>query len=80
MQVRLVVYIRHGCHLCTDMVHELELLKTGLDFGYTLCDIDTDAALAARYGDAVPVLMGGDTEVCRFFLDHDRLREYCGAA
>jgi thioredoxin reductase (NADPH) len=80
MQVQLVVYIRHGCHLCTGMVHELELLKTELDFGYTLCDVDTDAALVERYGDRVPVLVGGNTEVCRFFLDRDRLREYCGAA
>ena len=80
MQVRLVVYIRHGCHLCTDMVHELELLKTELDFDYTLSDVDTDAALVEKYGDRVPVLVGGDTEVCWFFLDRDRLREYCGAA
>lgn len=80
MQVQLVVYIRHGCHLCTDMVHELELLKTELDFDYTLCDVDTDAALVERYGDRVPVLVGGDTEVCWFFLDRDRLREYCGVA
>ena len=57
----------------------IELLKTELDFGYTLCDVDTDAALVARYGDRVPVLVGGDTEVCAFFLDRDRLREYCGA-
>ena len=80
MQVRLVVYIRHGCHLCTDMVHELELLKTELGYDYTLCDVDTDAALVEKYGDRVPVLVGGDTEVCWFFLDRDRLREYCGAS
>ena len=80
MQVRLVVYIRHGCHLCTDMVHELELLKTELGYDYTLCDVDTDAALVEKYGDRVPVLVGDDTEVCWFFLDRDRLREYCGAA
>lgn len=80
MQVQLVVYIRHGCHLCTEMVRELEQLKTELDFTCTLCDVDTDAALVEKYGDRVPVLVGGDTEVCWFFLDRDRLREYCGTA
>jgi len=80
MQVQLVVYVRHGCHLCTDMVQELELLKSELDFGYTLCDVDTDAVLVDKYGDRVPVLVGGDTEVCWYFLDRDRLREYCGVS
>jgi len=80
MQVQLVVYVRHGCHLCTDMVQELELLKSELDFSYALCDVDTDAALVDKYGDRVPVLVGGDTEVCWYFLDRDRLREYCGVS
>ena len=77
MPPRLTVYIRHGCHLCTDMVRELEQLQAELEFGYRLCDVDADAALTERYGDQVPVLLGGETELCRYFLDTDRLREYC---
>lgn len=80
MPLRLTVYVRHGCHLCTDMVRELERLKAELGFGYRLCDVDADAALAARYGDQVPVLLAGGTELCRYFLDTERLREYCRRA
>ena len=39
-----------------------------------------DPALATRYGDRVPVLLAGDTELCCHFLDEDRLREYCRGA
>lgn len=77
MPARLTVYIRHGCHLCTDMVRELERLQAELGFAYRLRDVDADAGLAARYGDRVPVLAAGATELCRYFLDADRLREYC---
>jgi len=77
MPASLTVYVRHGCHLCTDMVDELEVLKAELDISYTLCDVDTDTALVEKYGSRVPVLVGGDTEVCWYFLDRDSLREYC---
>jgi thioredoxin reductase (NADPH) len=59
------------------MVRELEQLHAELEFAYRLCDVDADAALARRYGDRVPVLLAGGTELCRYFLDADRLREYC---
>jgi thioredoxin reductase (NADPH) len=39
-------------------------------------DVDDDPELATRYGERVPVLLAGDTELCCHFLDEDRLREY----
>ena len=72
----LTVFVRQGCHLCTDMLQSLEYLKSALDFRYRVRDVDEDAALAARYGDRVPVLVAGTTELCWYFLDSERLREY----
>ncbi|MGB7932515.1 MAG: glutaredoxin family protein [Gammaproteobacteria bacterium] len=72
----LTVFVRQGCHLCTDMLQSLEYLKSELDFRYRVRDVDEDAALAARYGDRVPVLVADATELCWYFLDTDRLREY----
>jgi hypothetical protein len=72
----LTVFVRQGCHLCTDMLHDLEQLKSELDFSCRVRDVDEDAALAARYGDRVPVLVSGEGELCWYFLDADRLREY----
>ncbi len=76
MTRELTVFVRQGCHLCTDMLNALEYLKSELDFRYRVRDVDEDAALAARYGDRVPVLVAGVTELCWYFLDADRLREY----
>jgi glutaredoxin len=73
---RLTVYGRYGCHLCTDMLQELARLQPELDFEFTVLDVDDDPALVSRYGDRVPVLLAGDTELCCHFLDEDRLREY----
>ncbi|HEB97059.1 MAG TPA: hypothetical protein ENI96_11590 [Sedimenticola thiotaurini] len=32
-------------------------------------DIDRDPELQARFGSLIPVLMRGDRELCRYFLD-----------
>jgi hypothetical protein len=72
----LTVFVRQDCHLCADMLHDLECLKSGLDFRHSVRDVDDDPALARKYGDRVPVLVAGATELCCYFLDVDRLREY----
>jgi glutaredoxin len=72
----LTVYVRQGCHLCAEMLQVLEDLKPELGFRYRVRDVDDDAALTARYGVRVPVLVGGTTELCCYFLDARRLREY----
>jgi glutaredoxin len=77
---RLTVYSRYGCQLCTDMLQALARLQPVLDFEFTVLDVDDDPQLAARYGERVPVLFAGDTELCCHFLDEDRLREYCRGA
>ena len=72
---RLTLYQRAGCHLCEDMLHALApwsgqlLLK--------LVDVDTSPELQRSYGDLVPLLAGPDgDEVCRYFLDGERLERY----
>ena len=80
MNRRLTVYVRRGCHLCTDMVVALYRLQDELGFELTEVDIDRDPALVARYDTRVPVLVGGEDELCHHFLDGERLRAWCGAA
>ena len=77
MPRQLTVYVRRGCHLCTDMTQELERLRHELDFNYTPVDIDRDPDLAARYGARVPVQVGDGDEICYYFLEEDRLRSHC---
>ena len=77
MPRQLTVYVRRGCHLCTDMTQALERLRHELDFGYSTVDIERDPGLAGRYGTRVPVLVGDGDEICCYFLDEDRLRSHC---
>ncbi|HKT32015.1 MAG TPA: glutaredoxin family protein [Gammaproteobacteria bacterium] len=71
----LALYYRDGCHLCEQMLAELRALH-GADLPVTLVDVDGDASLRARYGEQVPVLMGGERMLGSGRLDRTRLEEY----
>ena len=73
---RLTVFVRRGCHLCTDMVQALERLRPELGFEYSQVDIDQNPDLLRRYDTRVPVLVAGDTEICYYFLEEQRLRAW----
>ena len=72
----LSLYIRHGCHLCEDMEQHLLGLKDELCFSWKVFDVDADKALYLKYNEMVPVLMGGEEEICHYFLDEVALRHY----
>lgn len=73
----LVLYQRSGCHLCEDMLRELEQLRSERAVSLTLVDVDTRPELRSRYGDRVPVLEDAQgREICHFFLDPERLQRY----
>ena len=52
MSHRVVVYTRHGCHLCDDALSLL--VRHGLS--PQVVDIDADAVLCQKYTDCVPVV------------------------
>jgi hypothetical protein len=83
------LYSRSYCHLCEDMLAALRgfMAREGLAFDVAMVDIDTDLsvdpALAARYDELVPVLVGDDPdgpELCHYFLDEAALRRHLGLA
>ena len=67
---------RGYCHLCHDM--ELALGPLAKEFGASVAvlDVDADPALVAKYDELVPVLLHGETELCHYFLDEAKIREY----
>jgi glutaredoxin len=71
--MRLILYVRRDCHLCTEMREELEQIREDLDITLELVDIDADPDLVRRYGHKVPVLVAGDYEICHYFLDRPQL-------
>jgi thioredoxin reductase (NADPH) len=63
------------------MMAGLRGLQAEYAFDVTVIDIDTDAALRARYDHDVPVLVHGERELCRHRLDTAMLGAYlarCG--
>ena len=72
--IELTVYSRPGCHLCDEMLAELEPLVTGRA-RVEVVDISQDAVLSKRFGVLIPVLMHGSEELSRYRLDRDRVSE-----
>lgn len=73
---RLTLYLRHGCHLCEAMLAQLQPWQTELGFELETVDIDDDPALEDAYGELVPVLKLGESEICHYFLEVSKLQQY----
>lgn len=71
--IRFRVFIRHGCHLCEDMLEQLRLLQQQHSFEIDTVNIDTDPELVSQYGTLVPVLTLGEQQICHYFLDQAAL-------
>ena len=74
--VTLVLYSRIHCHLCEDMHLQLKELQAEHGFELVVRDVDADAHWASAYGDEVPLLFAEDVEICRYFLDLERLKAH----
>ena len=57
---------------------ELALTPIALEFGILVdvLDADSDPELEALYGDRVPVLLHKGNELCHYFLDTAKVRDY----
>ena len=59
------------------MLAALEPLRGEFVFDVAVVDVDADPALEAKYDELVPVLAGADDgELCHYFLDLPKVREY----
>ena len=76
----LTLYYREGCHLCETMLQALRGLQSCLAFELHMVDIDRDPGLRQRYDEWVPVLQGGEQEICHYQLDRPALEAFLDAA
>ena len=76
MPVELTLISRSYCHLCHDMEVALEPLLAEFGAVLKVVDVDADPLLEAWYDELVPVLLHADTELCHYFLDVPKTREY----
>jgi glutaredoxin len=54
--IQLTLLSRPGCHLCDEMRREVDALLGDRPHEWDVVDVDSDADLARRYGDSIPVL------------------------
>lgn len=73
---KLILYVRKDCHLCSEMISDLNKLQAKLCFYLQLVDVDSSPNLVEKYGEFVPVLMGKNEEICHFHLDFKALDAY----
>lgn len=76
MAIKLTLMSRGYCHLCHDMELALKPVLAAFDAHLTVLDIDADTELEVRYDELVPVLLHGEVELCHYFLDEPKVREY----
>ena len=76
MGIELTLLSRSYCHLCHDMEVALRPLAEEYGAQISIVDVDADAGLEAKYDELVPVLLHGETELCHYFLDEPKTREY----
>ncbi len=73
------VFVRDGCHLCEQLLAELETFRAGRSpdaaFTVSVHDIEDREDWLAHYTAHVPVVVVNDEEVCHYFLDTDALEE-----
>jgi thioredoxin reductase (NADPH) len=73
-RAELVLYSRRYCHLCDEMLAALRSLPLERPVSVEVVDVDADPELEERFGELVPLLMHGETEVSRYRLDLERVR------
>lgn len=76
MVIELTLMSRGYCHLCHDMEAALAPLAAEFGAAVNVLDVDADPVLEAKYDELVPVLLHGETELCHYFLDEAKTREY----
>ncbi len=74
MTTALILYSREGCHLCEAFIDEMRRFDASLLPRLIIVDVDADEGHVQQYGDKVPILLLGETEVCRYFFDAEKIK------
>ena len=78
--MHLILLTRAYCHLCDDMRAALAPLAAAAGVTIEEIDVDGDPTLEARWGEAVPVLLADERELCRYRLDRAALAAHLATA
>ncbi len=73
---RLTLVSRSYCHLCDEMALALRPLSAEFGIDVDIVDVDADSELKARYDEQVLVLLHEGSELCHYFLEVAKVRDY----
>ena len=76
MPLVLALLGRRGCHLCEEMRAAVNAMAARFSIEIREIDISGEPELETRYGWDIPVLLAGEREICRHFLDEKALRAW----
>lgn len=75
------LYSRSYCHLCDEMLAQLQAHSGAYAFSVEVVDVDANPELLALYDELVPVLVGrkegqAEQKICHYFLDEAALKAF----
>ena len=65
--------------VATKCREQLKPYQEQFGFELDIVDVDEDPVLEEKYNELVPVLLDGDTEICHWFLDEEKLKAHLSA-
>jgi glutaredoxin-like domain DUF836 len=74
--MKLTLMFREYCSLCHKMREQLKPYQERFGFELEILDVDEDPVLEEKYNELVPVLLDGQTEICHWFLDEEKLKTF----
>jgi glutaredoxin-like protein DUF836 len=76
--IAITLYSRPGCHLCDEMKIVVQRVARSASEPVTIevLDISTDAALEARYGLEIPVLLINGRKAAKYRVTEEALRKW----
>ena len=75
-RARLIVFSRAWCHLCDDLLAALGPVCEELGADIEVVDVDSHPEFEKAHGERLPVVLGGASDVCHYFLDAAAVRAY----
>ena len=73
--MKFLLYSRHGCRLCEEMLEQLASLPDATGIPVDVVDVDGDANLRARFGHKIPVLFLDAELICHGRLDPEEVHK-----
>ncbi len=80
-QIKFTLYSRTYCHLCDDMLLQLQQYLDNDGIPIVVLDVDADEELLKQFDELVPVLYGQKEgaeakQICHYFLDLEQLKTF----